>query len=195
MRLRIVSIVSLALILTCGQPGKSQTVRQTKPRAMPQTKTQAPLVVSSYPSLALQGKELGDAYRQKNFERFAELTYAKLVTLAGGKAPFIKAIAKEADKQEASGLKLLSYTLEAPTQFLRDSGNLYAVIPVTLTAEMPDGVFNSFSCMIGVSGDDGRSWTFIDVGNKGKEGLRYFFGAAVDKFELPPEKMPLQISG
>jgi len=187
MWLRLVIVVILAaVIVACGQ----HKVSQSAPQATPEP----PLVAANYPSLEAQAKECKEAFLRKDFSRYADLTYTRWVEATGGKERFEKNLARDMKDAEATGLKYLSFTLDAPSQIIRDSGNLYAVLPIHMTVRSRDGTFRSYDCMIGVSSDDGHNWTFFDVGAFGRNGVSVVIGEVANKLELPPEKKPVKLS-
>ena len=164
-----------------------------------QTQSQAPSMMtitvdsmfSSYPKLEAQAKEISDAFVRKDFKRFTELTYPKLIRIAGGKEKLIKTLAEETKQAEAQGLNVLSSTPTDVTQFLKVSGSLYAVMPTTLRMNMRGDLFESYGCMIGISSDKGEHWTFIDSGSGG---LKDLLPNVADKLSLCPAKRPVKLT-
>jgi hypothetical protein len=159
----------LVLVVACRQQNVLQPPRT---QATPQSSA----VAASYPSLEVQAKEVTEALARKDFGRYADLTYPAMVKAEGGREGFIKAAAEDIAKAEAKGLTYLSARAEPPTQIIRDSGTLYAVVPTTMTIKDTDGTYRNYSYMIGVSGDDGQNWTFLSVGAVGRNGLEIILG-------------------
>lgn len=189
---RVLSLVLLSLTIACGkkEPQKTPAIATQSPTA-----TQAPASTSeNYPNLATQAKEMNDAFARKDYGRFADLTYPKVVDVAGGRDQMLKGIAQQLNEMEAEGVVILSSTTGSPTQFVHDSGSIYAVLPTTLKAKAKDGIFQSEGSMIGVSSDGGTNWKFIDSSGKDHRELKTLLGNVVDRLNLPPEKAPVKIS-
>jgi hypothetical protein len=183
---RVLSLVLLSLTIACGKK---------EPQKAPAIATQSPAATGeNYPNLATQAKEMNDAFARKDYGRFAELTYPKVVEMAGGRDQMLKGIAKQLTEMEAEGVVILSSTSGSPTQFVHDSGSIYAVLPTTLKAKAKDGIFQSEGSMIGVSSDGGTNWTFIDSSGKDHRELKALLPNVADKLNLPPEKTPVKIS-
>ena len=130
--------------LVCGQDGNS-----------------APSLRASYPSLELQATEYGAAFVQKDFERFVELTYQKYVESTGGKQKLIYVVKGTSQQFEADGVQLISWKPIDVTQILNESGSLYAVVPMTMQMNRGKQALELNDCLIGVSVDGGKQWTFV----------------------------------
>ncbi|HMH46060.1 MAG TPA: hypothetical protein VK557_21400, partial [Pyrinomonadaceae bacterium] len=100
---------------------------------------------------------------------------------------------RQLKEMESEGVVVISSTSGAPTQFLHDSGSIYAVLPMTLKAKARDGIFQADSTMIGISSDGGASWTFIDAGGKDQSELKKLLPNVADRLNLPLEKKPVKI--
>ncbi len=141
-----------------------------------------------------QAQEVNDAFRRRDFARMTDLTYPKVIESAGGRDKMVAALTKGIKEMEAEGVVVLSSTAGAPTQIIHLSGSIYAVVPTTLKVKALDGIFQTESSMIGISSDNGTSWSFIDAGGKDRSQLKGFLPDAADKLNLPPEKQPVKIS-
>jgi hypothetical protein len=180
------SLVVLSLTIACGgkEPNRNLGVATQSPAA----------TVENYPALVTQAQEVNDAFRRRDFARMIDLTYPKAIEVAGGREKMIELLAKGMKEMEAEGVVVLSSSAAAPTQIVRASGSIYAVVPTTLKAKAQEGVFQTESAMIGISSDNGATWTFIDAGGKDQKELRSILPDIVDKLNLPPEKTPVKIS-
>jgi hypothetical protein len=185
-RLSLALVILPSLVIGCGQEGPQKTPAVAAPSPA--------ATAENYPSLALRAKEVNDAFNRKDFTRFMDLTYPKVVEMAGGREKMLAAMNKELKDMEAEGVVLLSSTSGAPTQFLHDSGSIYAVVPNTLKVKAQDGIFQTEGSMIGISPDGGVNWTFIDASGKDLSELKKLLPGIADKLSLPPDKPPVKIS-
>ena len=148
-----------------------------------------------FPNLAIQARELTEAFGRKDYARFADLIHPKVIEMAGGRERMIAEMTKELRQMEAEGVVVLSSTCGEPTQFFRDgSESLYAVLPTTSKVKAQTGVFQSESSLIAVSSDGGANWRFIDASGKDQGELKKLIPGVVDKLNLPPDKPPVKIS-
>ena len=180
-------LLLLAPMLACGRTEPTKTSTTTSQPATTTTN-------ENYPNLVTQAKEMNDAFARKDYQRFADFTYPKVVELAGGRDQMLKGIPQQLKEMEAEGVVILSSTTESPTQFVHDSGSIYAVLPTALKAKAKDGIFRSEGCMIGISSDGGANWTFIDASGKDQRELKTLLGNVVDRLNLPPDKQPVKVS-
>lgn len=172
--------------MSCGRSEQPKTNATPPPSPAPSAE--------NYPNLAVQAKEVGDAFTRRDFGRFIDLTYPKVIEMAGGREQMIAGFTKELKEMEAEGVRLLSSTVGAPTQFVHDTGSIYAVLPIILKVRAQDGIFQSEGNMIGVSTDGGANWTFIDASGKDQKELSAILPNAVGKLTLPREKPPVKVA-
>ena len=185
-RFRLGCLVLLLLTSACGQKEPHQT---------PAVATQIPAAtVENYPALVAQAQEVNDAFRRRDFGRMVDLTYPKVIEVAGGRDKMIAALAQGLKDMESDGVTVMSSTAAAPIQILHVSNWIYAVVPTTLKVKAKDGVFETASSMIGLSSDSGAHWTFIDAGGKDHKELKNFLPVFSDALKLPVEKEPVKIS-
>ena len=198
--LGVVCVILLSLQTACNS--REQTANKPAEAQSPlagQSPGQSPAAQSSglsenYPNLVAQAQEVNDAFGRRDFARMVDLTYPKVIEAAGGRDKMVSALAKGMKEMEAEGVVVLSSTAGAPTQIVHASGSIYAVLPTTLKVKAQDGVFQTESSMIGISSDNGATWTFIDAGGKDQNQLKNLLPDAASKLNLPAEKQPVKIS-
>jgi hypothetical protein len=154
----------------------------------------AAATTDNYPSLAVQAKEVNDALLRKDYQKVLDLTYPKVIELAGGRDKMLATMTKELKDIEAEGVTLISSSAGTPTQFLHDAGKIYAVLPLTLKVKAKDGVFQSSGALIGISADGGQNWTFIDASGKDQKELKTLLAETLDKLKLPSDSQPVKVS-
>ena len=184
---RVAGGVLLLFTISCGR--QQQTASNQKATPQPATSQS-----QNYPNLATQAKEVNDAFVRKDFGKVSDMTYPKVVQSSGGRDQMVSLLAQGVAEQEAAGGFLLSSTAGAPTQIVEDSGSIYAVIPTTLKIKTPDGTFQASGCLIGISTDNGKNWTFVDAGGKKPNEIKTVLPEVADKLQLPKETEPVRIS-
>lgn len=113
----------------------------------------------------LQAKQNGQAIVRKQFLRVAELTYPKIVQELGGPQEFAKKLARGSEQMAAQGVSYRLVTVRTPEKAVATPGGLMTVVPMTVEMNVPGGRLKKKSFLIGVSDDDGRTWTFVDGAN------------------------------
>jgi len=142
----------------------------------------------------VQAKELSDAFARKDYQRFVDLTYPKVIELAGGRDKMLASMTQQIKEMEAEGVVTLSSSSGTPTQCIYHSGSIYALLPTTIRAKAGAGVFQTEGSTIAVSSDGGANWTFIDASGKDHSELKMLLPNVADQLKLPAEKAPVKIS-
>src|SRR5581483_10238949 len=129
--------------------------------------------------------ESSQAFVKGDFGRVADLTFPKLVALMGGKEKMVAYLEKGTREMKAEGNVIFSMVPGDPTQIETIGEQVFAVLPVTLKIKVDKGTLIGKSFMIGVSNDDGKSWTFVDGSNLDERKMTVLFPTAVGKLKLP----------
>jgi hypothetical protein len=187
-----------SLFVACGRPPENFNKPPATPSPSPSPAASINPALraqaAKYPNLLAQAQEVNDAFRRRDFGRMVDLTYPKVIEMAGGRDKMIASLTKGLQDMEAEGVSVLESTAAAPSQILEAAGSVYAVVPTTLTVKAKDGIFRTDSSMIGISNDKGAHWTFIDAGGKDHNQLKKLL-PVVDNLNLPADKEPVKISG
>ncbi|HBB94034.1 MAG TPA: hypothetical protein DC054_01470 [Blastocatellia bacterium] len=189
---RVIEILSCLVLLAT-----TFACSGNQPQRAPSIATQSPVASSpsdNYPNLAAQAQEMSDAFARKDYQRFVDLTYPKVIEMAGGRDKMLSSMTQQINEMEAEGVVMLSSSSGAPTQFVRDSGSIYALLPMTIKAKAKDGIFQSEGSTIAVSSDGGANWTFVDASGKDHSELKAILPNVADRLNLPPEKKPVKIA-
>lgn len=181
----LIPVVVLISIVSCTRSSKSQP---------PVANSSPATAAENYPTLGPAAKELNDAFQRKDFNHFVDLIYPKVIEVAGGRERMLAAMQKELNEMEAEGVTILESTSGTPTEFLHESGNIYAVIPTTMKVKAKDGIFSQEGAMVGISSDGGAHWAFVDASGKDQGELRTVLPNIADKLKLPGEKAPVKLS-
>lgn len=171
--------------IACGQTQVNQNAsRHSTPSAYSKLSQQ-----KGYPNLKMQAEQLAEAFDRKDYDKAASLTYPKQVELMGGREGMVGILNRVGKQAEAENMKLLSTTVGEPEEIIRIERQLFAIVPTTLKIKRPEGIFVGNGFLIGVSNDDGESWTFVDgSGGRNQEKLSSFFPGAAGKLKLPELK-------
>lgn len=185
--MKLLWLVVLLFLILISASCKSAPPRQAQASPSP------PAATESYPKLSAQAQQLEDAFSRKDYGKVIDLTYPKVIELAGGREKMLAETTREVQSMEAEGVVIISSTYASPSQFVSDASGIYAVIPVVSKVKATDGVFQTEGSLIGVSTDGGQNWTFIDATGKDQTELKKIL-PNLDRFNLPPEKAPVKIA-
>ncbi|HWE39689.1 MAG TPA: hypothetical protein VG406_24280 [Isosphaeraceae bacterium] len=140
-----------------------------------------------------QAKETGKALLKGDYEKLLDRTYPKLIELAGGREAMLKALRESLKKIEDEGFAFKSVDVDEPSRFGKAGDDRIAVVPMTvvMTQTKPEkGTITTKGYLLGISGDDGKTWTFIDGAKLDSKSVKLFLPKFPDDFKLPEKPRP-----
>lgn len=102
------------------------------------------------------------AYQEGNFDVMVDQTYPGLVAQLGGRRQAIATMKAAMSEMHAKGYQFGGLEFDEPDPPVGSNGQLFAVVPETVTVATRDATFTQESYMLAISQDDGVTWTFID---------------------------------
>ena len=67
---------------------------------------------------------------------------------------------------------------------------MYAILPETIVLSMPGGVKTAKGCLVGISDDGGKTWSFVD-GQAGDQVIRGFVPELPKDLKIPEREEPV----
>jgi hypothetical protein len=110
-----------------------------------------------------QAEEAANALLMKDYTILLKYTYPKVVELLGGGEKMIELVKKGRAELESQGITIDSARIGDPSNTVRAGDEIHCLVPQTVTMKVPKGKVRSASYLIGISGDDGKNWYFIDT--------------------------------
>jgi len=115
-----------------------------------------------------QLEELKVAVLSSNYKKIVDYAYPKIYY------PFTKeqmrvAITSMYDKMKDEGFEIVDVTFSAPSEIVVNGKELQFTIDENLFVQTPKGLMKGIYTLIGISGDNGLNWQFIDTSGKSKE--------------------------
>ena len=137
-----------------------------------------------------RAEESGRAFMSGDFAALADLTYPKIVQMAGGKAKMVAFLEAGKRQMQSEGFESISYTVEEPKEIVRAGARLLVVVPTVMKAKVRGGVITQRSYLLGVSAASPKSWTFIDGASLDESKLRALVPEAAGRIKPPKEEQP-----
>jgi hypothetical protein len=97
-----------------------------------------------------------------NYARLVDLTYPKLVEMMGGRDKMIEMLRSGAEDMKAHGSAILGAEIAEPREIVTANDKQFAIVPMTVRVQVPEGTLRSNGFLIAVSDDRGKTWKFID---------------------------------
>ena len=141
-----------------------------------------------------QARAACDAFVRGDLDKFAGLTHPKLVQAMGGRERMIELLKSGQKEMATRGIQLLSASLQPKVEVAQGGDEWFAVVPYDLEMSVPAGRALVKTWLLGVSADQGKSWTFVDGGKLNADGVKRLFPQFPAKLNLPA-KQPPQFDG
>jgi hypothetical protein len=120
---------------------------------------QNPVVVKQQATLMAQSMTKGD------YKNIVNYTYPKAVQLAGGKEKMTAMISTAMQQMKTAGISFESITVGDPGKFYTAGKEIHCLLPETIIMASKQGRMAMHSNLLAVSGDGGKSWSFLDMNN------------------------------
>ena len=142
----------------------------------------------SKPKVLIDAEKMEEAFINNNISAYADYVFPKLFDLAGGKENFIIQLEASILDLTTNGSKLHKIVVSNPSAIVKCNGELQCVLNEELTISFHDEEpFTISAYLVGISSDNGLSWTFINVSTQDKlEKLKEAFPNICD--DIPLEK-------
>lgn len=112
-----------------------------------------------------KAKALAMAMVKSDYKTIIDNTYPKAVEAAGGKEKLYTSIGTDLANMKKQGIAFESASIGNPGKFYKAGAETHCLIPEDITAKVPSGRIIVHSHLLGVSKDNGKSWTFLDLNN------------------------------
>jgi hypothetical protein len=108
-----------------------------------------------------QADDYAAALLAQDFAKFVQGTYAPFVKHMGGDAPWLTELLEAARKKKYN---VLALRVSPADNLIVAGSDLLALLPLTMEVQVGKKKYAGSSYFLGVSGDQGKSWSFMDGG-------------------------------
>lgn len=136
-----------------------------------------------------EAQKISHALTTADYAEVAAHTHPRVVALMGGKEAMLAALTKMMDGMKAQGVSFKEVQIGEPEKTQRVGAWLVVPVPQTLQMSVPKGRVEGNSYLLGISEDDGKTWSFVDT-SIGKEKLLQIYPEFVGKLEFPASSEP-----
>ena len=139
-----------------------------------------------------------DATISGDYKTLLEYTYPPLVSLldslAGGAGKGGQLIEQQMKALREEGVSIDSGSIGEPTPTVKAGNELHVVVPIAMYMSAQKIHFKQESYMIGVSRNEGKSWTFVNGSPNDDEMIAHLFPNWNSALKLPERKGPEVLS-
>jgi hypothetical protein len=148
---------------------------------------QNPALVKQQATLMAQSMTKGD------YKGIVDYTYPKAVQMAGGKEKMTVMIGTAMQQMKAAGISFESITVGTPGKFYKAGKEIHCLLPETIVMTSSKGRMAMHSNLLAVSGDGGKSWSFLDMNNSTADKVKQLIPNFNPALKIPPATTePLQ---
>ncbi|WP_423148632.1 hypothetical protein [Rubrolithibacter danxiaensis] len=104
------------------------------------------------------------ATKNSDFETVISKTHPSLVAKLGGKEQMLVVIKEGMEKLASESIKIDTAVLGEPGEIFQAGEELHCLVPEVIVLGSPMGKLVSQSHLLAISGDEGLTWAFLDVG-------------------------------
>jgi hypothetical protein len=130
-------------------------------------------------------QELAKAVVKQDYAGVIDLTHPAIVKEMGSR---MKAIELIELMMKGAGFSYKEMKVGDPGEFHSQGANTFVVIPIKLEVNSPRGLLRGDSYLLGISPDDGKTWTFVE--GYSMEKAEKLLPKLPEKLKLPDLKKP-----
>lgn len=132
-----------------------------------------------------QAEQLGALMLAKDYSKFIDATYPKVVEMIGGKEQMLAIMENGTKAMETKGEFFTKISFGEPSEIIKHENELQCIIPQILELKTPNGTEVINSSLIAISKDEGKNWYFLDVNGKEVEDLRTYLPNLSPSLNIP----------
>ena len=120
-----------------------------------------------------------------------DLTYPGLIALSGGRDTLEKLITERIESLKKQGIISFNGSVVSPGPFYKAGSQIHCLIPEIIVMKMFNGRYVTRSYLLAVSDNNGKSWTFMDVGKMPGPVLHKLLPNFNDELLIPTPGKPM----
>jgi hypothetical protein len=137
-----------------------------------------------------QARAACDALVSGDLDKFVGWTHPKLVQAMGGRERLVELLKTGQKEMAKQGIQLLSASIQSRVELAQGGDDRFAIVPYDLEMSVPAGRALVRTWLLGVSPDQGKTWTFIDGGKLNAAAIKEYFPNFPGKLALPAKQQP-----
>jgi hypothetical protein len=136
------------------------------------------------------GNAMYEAFRRGRLAEFAAFTYPAVVEQMGGKQKMVALLEEGLAEMKGQGYRFVSGKVRAPVQMVEAGAQIHALLPLEQILTAPGGELHLTGHLLGISGDGGKRWTFIDTAKLTPQSVREVLPQFNEELRLPRPSEP-----
>jgi hypothetical protein len=137
-----------------------------------------------------QANQMATLYKVGDYKGYVNFIHPVIVKDAGGKSKMIELLNNQNTQIKSKGIAINSIVFNPPSEIVKSKNELQCTISQHTELKPAKGRVITYTTLIAVSIDNGKSWKFIDTSNKDIKAIRTVFPNLSNKIILPPKQKP-----
>jgi len=108
----------------------------------------------------------------------------------GGRERLVETLKTGQRDMARQGIQLLSASIQSRVELAQGADDWFAVLPYDLEMSVPEGRALVRTWLLGISSDQGKTWTFVDGGSLNADSVKRLFPNFPAKLTLPAKQPP-----
>jgi len=138
-----------------------------------------------------QANIMARAVLKGDYKTLVDHMYPRLVTMMGGKEKMLAQANAGMAQLKAQGIVFENAKAGSPGKFYKAGKEIHCLVPETLTVKLPNGRITTQSYLLAVSGDGGKSWSFLDLNKSTIAQIPKLFPYFNPALKIPEPKVPV----
>ena len=138
-----------------------------------------------------QARRVGEALLAGDWNSFADYTHPKVLEKMGGRAKMKATIKAGLEDMKQQGIGFHAVRIGRPDRLFRAKGDLFTIVPQRVVMSTRKAKLRQDGFLLGISSDNGISWTFIDGAGTKKMDIREIVPHIPDNLKLPHLASPV----
>ena len=113
--------------------------------------------------LRRQATEMAESFIKADFATVVNYTYPKVVEMMGGKNKMVGFLKENIEKMKIDGYVFKTLDVGLTSQFLNAGSEIHTIVLQRIVMTVPGGTLTTNSYLLGISGNGGKDWSFIDT--------------------------------
>lgn len=137
-------------------------------------------------------QKMMDATCTGDYNTVLDMTYPKVLELMGGKEAALKEIEAAMKAIKGQGITFKVKEVSTPT-VMKGAKDHYSVTPYSLLMTVPGKKITLISAVVGISTDEGKSWKYINLDDKGEKGVRDMLPQLPAEMKIPKQEQKVEL--
>jgi hypothetical protein len=137
-----------------------------------------------------QASQMSNLYKSKDYKGYIKYIVPGYVKAAGGEEKLIASFNALDAQLQAKGMAINKFDFTGPSEMIKNKGELQCTVTQQTEFLSAKGRVTTYTTLIAVSTDDGKTWKFMDTNSLDISAIRKLLPNLSPKIVLPPKQKP-----